>query len=798
MYNLVIIGKVGIFMRVVLLTIAFLLTGCGGSGNNPIVRPSGSYSVPYYTPVEVSRITPLYNSTDSQWAIADLTTANLTTSGENLIVTGFESQPTTSVTWNNFQIHVFGWQNNQLVDQTSSWFTGNQNVIVGTNSVKFADLDNNGSTDMIVAPYTDGAITSTLPAYVYFNTNNKFARTTVNISINSLELSRSDSRAYVEAHDFAIADLNNDGYKDIVIGDYGWNTTLAFNNGDQTFTTHTQKYRSMPGSSSLTVADFLNNGSTSILAVDQGHSYNKPALYSWRFDGNDLIFAEISQGPAPRFELAKWDSYNFGGGAAGQRSHNIRVVSNDWNTDGIMDAIVLSRPSQTNGEWPKYSEVQFLKNNGSGTFTDETDSVLVGYNTSSVVSYNPKFTDINGDGLIDILLPTAGDFSGANDSSQILLKTSDGKFIAAYQNVLTDFSAQANSVAGVSNVGNTLNVIKSPDSKTYLVTAVKLSNHEMAVYLSLVGDNFVSASQAISTIQARWPWMSDASANNLLSQTSKTYLNGKIIDLDTALAPIGGLSINNQPIVGYLAGVQLNHNNILVQDSLQRDFSINVSPMQINTFNVWSRNIVPDQLQLSSQSEYLVGNGTYVEGFKIVGDSNIWSLGTPAFPLNDRWKVSAQITQSVFNPWIQFGGIWGSVQSASMFETVVTYRNEWFQTQSGLISVDSKITPGLVNRVDRINAAWAEAGYVDNKLGLFAGVRPYIVSGAVHADLPTSVDTHGNLNYTNTQLNITNPINGYVRAVYTDQFTKTTAYKFSGMFIDNGQYRVQAELRYSY
>jgi hypothetical protein len=446
----------------------------------------------------------------------------------------------------------------------------------------------------------------------------------------------------------------------------------------------------------------------------------------------------------------------------------------------------------------KYSEIQFLKNNGSGTFTDETDNVLVGYNTASVVSYNPKFTDINGDGLIDILLPTAGDFSGANNSSQILLKTSDGKFVTAYQNVLTDFSSQANTVAGVSNVGNTLNIIKSPDNKTYLATAVKLSNHQMAVYLSLVGDNFVSATQAISTIQSRWPWMNDASANTLLSQTSKTYLNGRVIDLDTALSPIGNLTVNNQPLVGYLAGVRLQDSHLLVQDSTKRDFSVDVAPMQLNTSSMWSRNTVPDQLQLSSQSDYLVGRGTTVDGFRIVGDSNIWSLGTPKFAISDQWGINAQITQSVFNPWIQFGGMWGSVQSATMFETVLTYRDNWFQSQAGWITVDTKILPGLINKVDTINAVWAEAGYVDNKFGLYGGVRPYIVSGSVHADLPTSVDFQGNMYYTKTRMDIINPINSYIRTVYADQITKTTSYKFSGVLIDNGQYRIQTELRYDY
>lgn len=785
-------------MKILFIAIVFLLTGCGGGGGNPILKQTGSNYVPYYTPVEVSRITPLHNSTDSQWAITDLSTTNLTNNGENLVVTGFESQPTTVATWNNFQIHVFGWQNNKLVDQTSSWFSSGQNIIAGTNSVKFTDLDNNGKTDMVVAPYTDGVITTAKPAYVYFNANNTFSRTTVNINIHPFELARADSKEYVEAHDFAIADLNNDGLKDIIIGDYGWNTTLAFNNGNQTFTTHTQKYRSLPGSSSLAVADFLNNGTTSIFAIDQGHANNQPALYSWRFDGNDLIFTEINKGPLPRFELSKWDSYNFGGGAAGQRSHNIRVIANDWNTDGVMDAIVLSRPSRTNGQWPKFSEVQFLKNNGSGIFTDETDTVLIGYDTSSVVSYNPKFSDVNGDGLIDLVLPTAGDFSGANDSSQILLKTSDGKFMAAYQNVLTDFSSQANSTAGVSNVGNTVNVIKSPDNKTYLVTAVKLSNQQMAVYLSLVGDNLTTATQAISTIQARWPWMSDSTANSLLSQTSKTYLGGKVIDLDSAMAPIGSLLINSQPLVGYLAGITPNSSKILVQDSLQRDFAIDVKPMLIDTFNIWSKNSVPDQLQLSSQSEYLVGQGMTVDGFRIVGDSVTWSLGTPAFALSDKWKVNAQITQSAFNPWIQFGGVWGSIQSASFIETTLTYKNSWFQTQAGWLAVDTKINPGLVTTIDRINAVWTEVGFNNSRFGLFSGIRPYIISGAVHADLPTSVDFEGRLQYTRTTMHLNNPLNGYIRAVYTEPITKHTAFKLSGMFVDNGQYRIQTEIRYSY
>ena len=803
-------------MRIAILAIAVSLTGCGGGGGsgNPLARPSFNptiqplYPVPYHTPVKAGYITPLVTSQeDFSWAIVDLHSQKLTNSGDNLIVTGFKSQPATEANWKNFNISVYGWQNNKLVDQTGSWFAAGENIIVGAHTAKFADLDNNGRLDMVVAPYTDGVTTSKYPAYAYFNNpNNSFTRTTIDINIAPAELARADSKNRVEAHDVAIADLNNDGYKDIVIGDYGWNTVLAFNQGNQGFVTHTQQYRNLPGMSSLAVADFLNNGTKTILAVDQGNShgnsYNEPGLYSWNIDGsNNLNFSLIGLGPRPRFELPKWSSYNFGGGLTGSAGHNVRVVAHDWNDNGVMDAIILSRPTRNLVDgWPKFSEIQFLLNDGHGNFTDETDNVVIGYNHNTVVSYNPKFVDINGDGLVDILLPTAGDFY-QNNSSQILLKTSDGKYMAAYQNVLTDFAAQANTIANHPNVGNTLNILQSPDNKSYLVTAVKLSNNQMAVYLSLIGDNFVNATQAISTIQARWPWMSDATANTVLSQTSKTYLNGHVIDLDRALNPIGGLQIKNLPVNGHISGININSDTLPVQalDNIGRNFAINVSPSVVDTFSFWSRNHVPDQLTPRSQTEYLIGGSNYeYSNLRFGGGESNWSIGTPLIPINESVSVSAQMTTLSYNPWIQFSGMWGSVNYSSMFESVITHRKNNWQQQFGYIYTTTNMNPGLITQVDNFHAVWLETGYATEKFGFFTGVRPWIVNGGVNAELPTGIDTQGNLQYTNLHFKINNPVNMYLRTVYTDQLTKNIAYKLSGMFVDNGQYRTQLELKYFY
>jgi hypothetical protein len=802
-------------MRIAILAIAVSLIGCGGGGGsgNPLAQPSfnsaiqPSYPVPYHTPVKAGYITPMVTlPNDYSWAVMDIHTESLTGQGDNLIVTGFKSQPANATNWTNFNISIFGWENNQFVDQTGSWFAAGENHIVGTHTAKFADLDNNGRLDMVVAPWTDGAIATKHPAYAYFNNpNNSFTRTTIDINIAPSELARVDSKDRIDAHDIAIEDFNNDGYKDIIIGDYGWNTTLALNQGNHSFVSYTQQYRNLPGMSSLAVADFLNNGTKTILAVDQGRAYsnyNEPGLYSWNIDGsNNLNFSLISLSPRPRFELPKWASYNFGGGAPGDAGHNVRVLAYDWNDNGVMDAIVLSRPTRTNNQWPKFSEIQFLKNDGSGNFIDETDNVVVGYNHNTVVSYNPKFVDINGDGLVDILLPTAGDFTYDNNSSQILLKTSDGKYMAAYQNVLTDFTAQANAIAQHPNSGNTLNILQSPDNKSYLVTAVKLSNNQMAVYLSLIGDNFVNATQAISTIQARWPWMSDATANTLLSQTSKTYLNGHVIDLDRALNPIGGLQIKNLPITGYISGINVNSHSLSVQalDNIGRNFSINVSPSVVDTFSFWSRNYVPNQLTPSSQTEYLIGGSNYEHNnLRFGGHDSNWSIGTPLIPINESVSVSAQMTTLNYNPWIQFSGMWGSVNYSSMFESVITHRKNNWQQQFGYIYTTTNMNPGIITQVDNFHAVWLETGYATEKFGFFTGVRPWIVNGGVNAELPTGIDTQGNLQYTNLHFKINNPVNMYLRTVYTDTITKNIAYKLSGMFVDNGQYRTQLELKYFY
>ena len=568
-------------MHVAVITTAvlILLSGCGG-GSNPLVQHSGTGStytstlVPYSTPAKVTTITPMVDNNTGAWALTQNYTADLTGNGsENFIAAG-SMTPNTSNTWNNGKINILGWQNGALVDQTSQWFNSSENIVVGGNTLKFADFDKNGHLDILVAGNTD-VVNFYSPSYVYFNNGSRLTRSTV------------DTGTFA-AHDAVVYDFFNTGFSDILFTDYGSNTTLAKNNQDGTFTNYNQdpSNRVVYGSSSFAAGDFLGNNSVTIIATDQcnaGCTQFNNKLYSMSIDPatQSLVFAELNTLPTPRFALPKWAGYNFGDGVR-PPGHDVRAFAFDWDSTGSMDAIVISRPNLTQNQWPNFSEIQFLKNNGSGNFTDETDSVLVGYDTTTSASYNPKLIDINGDGKTDILL-SGPDFTNTNDSHQILINTSDGKFVSAFQNVLTDFSAQAIAMQpGASKAnGNIVNVIKGPNDKLYLITEVHYKENntlKQSVYLSLLGSGTVTSDAALSTIKTQWPWMSDASANTVLAKTGTVYLNGHALDLEKALSPIGGLYVKNLPIAGHISGIQLDNTKLPIQslDSFGRNFQINV------------------------------------------------------------------------------------------------------------------------------------------------------------------------------------------------------------------------------
>jgi hypothetical protein len=772
--------------------------------------------VPYYTPVKVDTVEPLVNnSTDRVWAVSDVHVADLTGTGVDNVVHAGRQTGATSLAHRDARISVFGWSGNRLVNQTSQWFTGNDNVFIGTEpSVKFADFNQDGRLDMFVANGTDG-LAPVLSSQVFFNEGGRFRRHEIDYAgpiASQPRLPGTDStwvpENYTWYHDSQIVDINQDGLPDILTAGYK-HPSVSFSNGNGTFSTHIFTHQS----SSMAGADWLGNGTITFLGVDSPNpGYGaRPDLFSWEFDTDgkfrmNLLANDV--GPTPRFFLPKYDNAPYIDPV--RRNHDVRVRPVDWNNDGLMDAIVISRPWVRDGvSWNSVSEVQFIKNMGGGVFTDETDNVLVGYDINTHAAYDPQFVDFNGDGLTDIFL--SGPAWGADRKiGQVLIKTSDGKYVASHVNVLTDLSKQLSTMSG-GGIPLNAKVVQGPDGQRYIVSNVNRSggnSHQEEIYVAQLGANVVATEQAVSTIQARWPWMSTPQVNEMLARTQSTYLDGTLTDLDRINQPVGGIGITVQgqnawqAISGYIAGLKLDSPVVRVTDALGRDFAVNLASMNVPDAGIWSRTWFGlGQDSVNSQGENLISAGSMdVSGVRVATDSRNFSVGTPQLKIGANWSVNAQYTNLPFNPWLQLEGVWGHVVSSSMLENVFTYRNKWFQGQMGLINVDTNLSPGLVSRVSNITAVWSELGYRDDeaKFGLFGGVRPVVVAGHAEANLPTAVDQQGNLQYTSTRLEVASPVVMYGRAYYNGDLTKELKYQLSGMYLQNGQYRAMAEFTFTY
>jgi len=747
------------------------LSACGGGGGggvynnpNPIVRPD----VPFATPARAGTHAPLVGNTYNS-VVTDIFTQDLNNDRIDEVVIGGRMTYTPGLQRDS-NLQIYGWNNQSTFsNETTTWFRAGENRITGTEpSIKFGDFNGDGRMDMMVASSADNSqhLGNT---YIYLNQgNNNLQRVTVNVPMSW-------------SHDSVVKDFNGDGVADFMVTDYYGQVSLVLGSNTGNFQTYSTATGSWP-SSSIAVGDFLGDGRQLIVKGDAvantGTGGQDVAIYSWAINNGALELTRVGVLPPSRFTLSKYS-----GIVDGSRSHEIRTMSMDFNRDGRQDIIVISSPGPCACT---VSEMQFLQNNGSGNFTDVTDTVLVGYNTNTVSSYQPVVMDFNGDGLQDIFLG-----SPSTNGNRVLIQTQEGKFVESFGATFEQFRSQVTTLQGGTVSYGSIGVVAGPNNDRYIVTTVHYNSTsggvEEAVYLSRIGQTgTVTAQASISTLAQVWPYLSPATANEALSRTALTVLgvDGQVIDLSAAMNPIGGLWMapngrtgNKIPITGGIAfpgaiqNLKQHLGQVKAVDELSRDFTVDLSGMSSTVGNrLQPLNWVAGHTANSSwSSKFTFQDEVYQNGLSYANTaSNNYSISVDSSIINPNSDVIWRATQTVTpnSPWIMLSGMWGEIRSSTSLELSATVRNNQFWSQTGSIVTGTQLQPGLVSRISPITSVYSVAGWTNQGVTVYGGVKPYIVSGSIQINLPTGVDKQGTMHYTSYKYRLQNAITGFVGLGY--------------------------------
>ena len=758
--------------------------GGGGGGGGGGYTPNPPSPVLYYTaPVQQATIDPMTGADTAANFLGNTFVEDIDGDGyaDDFIVAGRKTQPATAGTWNNTRLSMMSFENGQLVDKTAQWFSGTDNEIMGTEpNVHFADFFKTGRKDMFISHSTDMRYYG--PATFFTNNGTNFTKVSI-------------PTAGIWSHGSDVGDLNNDTYVDIIMTDYGSNTTVALNNQSNGFTTYTDSYTgdAARGGSAVAIGNFMNDGGNNeIVMSDAACNYNgtvtvancsdtnKTKLFAVSFNGSNVDYTFIKDLPAAA------NSAN--------SDHHVQVVNHDYNEDGNADIIVFSRTSANNYE-TELSEIQFLQNDGSGNFTDTTTSTLVGYKTDTSSTYQPRFFDINGDGKIDILVSgkeyelNDGNGQGA-DSHQFLIKTSDNKYVAAYQNILKNFLGDVASISGNTVDSSTVNIFQGDDGNKYLVTWASATNsvdNKLTFFMSRLDGTAIAAGTAINMIQNAWPYLSDAQAAQALTDTGQSFAGGTIINMNKAFQPIGKLTMSGLELNGNVWGFDIGNTTGTAMDGIGRGYTVNLAQTNVQTNGATMYNSI-DTFNTAKDGKTTFGADD---------ESQQYTIGHAMYQ-DDTTTYSVHISKLNSNPWIGFSGVWGEVTGANIIDNVVTYKAGNFTAKGSVMQVSTNFNSGLITEVSDQYGAWGEVSYAKGGFKLDAGVHPVLLDGSVNATIPTSVDMRGNLQYTDHKFSLPTHINGYLKGTYNFNLDTNTKLQVKSAVSQSGNANAQVNYSYSW
>jgi len=353
---------------------------------------------------------------------------------------------------NNQDVFISGYFNKSIVstlfvnDGSGNFMEvkGSPFIGIAIGSVAFSDIDNDGDQDVLVTGYSIFRETTKL----YINDG----------SGNFTEVA---DTPFLGVSDSSIAflDVDNDGDQDVLItgySDQGRISKLYFNDGNGNFTEVLDTTFTAVSDSSVAFSDVDNDGDQDILITgysDQGKISN---LYTNDGSGN---FTEITDTP-------------FVGVSDGS------VAFSDIDNDGDQDVLITGYTDNSDRISKLYT------NDGSGNFTEVTDTPFVGVSDGSVA-----FSDIDNDGDQDILI--TGYSLDYEPISKLYLNNGNNNFVAVTNTPFVGVMNSSIAFADVDNDGD-MDVFISGNINTNPKTSlgIEISSKISSLYLNDGTGNF--------------------------------------------------------------------------------------------------------------------------------------------------------------------------------------------------------------------------------------------------------------------------------------------------------------------